>query len=155
MNKKYLVATAFFLIFSAYHFCFNVLTSKPDVNPRSSFSHISNIVQGVDVGLNAEQLANIYGIDYTPPMENEVVQEEATVIYLDQTLVVVKAVSRLGSDYFVVVDYQQQGEMVRKKLMVGDQLLSYRLVGIDKSALHFEDQTKKTLTFSIFKKSEQ
>lgn len=155
MNKKYLLATILSLVFSAYHFYFNVMASKPDVNPRFGFSHISDIVQGTDVGLNTEQLANVYGIDYTPSLKNEEAQEEAMVIYLDQTQVVVKAVSRLGSDYFVVVDYQQQGETVRKKLMVGDQLLSYHLVGINNNALHFEDEEKKSLSFSIFKKSKQ
>ena len=107
--------------------------------------------------LSVEQLAAIYGIEYSPRLVDEgaSVEIKPMIIFLNETQVTVKVVSRLGDDYFVVVDYLQQGEPVRQKMAIGDLLLSYRLIGIDNNSLHFEDKDKRTLSFSIFKKSEQ
>lgn len=140
----------------SYHFTTNVLVETHQSKQRNMYDYFEPEGNTDSVDITVEQLAAIYGIDYVPPKDTEnIIEENPIIIYLDQTQVIVKAVSRLGEKYFVVVDYLQQGETVRKKLVVGDQLLSYRLIGIDKSALHFEDQTKKSLIFSIFKKSKQ
>lgn len=144
------------VIFCSFHFVTSVLIKNPEAKQRNIYSRIEQQKENSDAIISVKQLAAIYGIEYQPVIiADDIVENEPLIIYLDQTKVIVKAVSRLGDKYFVVVDYQQQGETVRKKLIIGDQLLSYKLVGINKSALHFEDQSKKSLSFSIFKKSEQ
>lgn len=157
MNKKYTSVVLLTTLLCLYHFFQAVWVEEPEVRSRDSFKTPSSDELILSPTLSVEQLAAIYGIEYSPRLVDEAasVEIKPMIIFLNETQVTVKVVSRLGDDYFVVVDYLQQGEPVRQKMAIGDLLLSYRLIGIDNNSLHFEDKDKRTLSFSIFKKSEQ
>lgn len=157
MNNKYLMCAALVLLVCVFHY-FNSVAID-DIEQRSSSLLVQDFgdVISETPSLTAEALAEIYGLEYVVEVDEEELQDEpeATIIYLDETQVAVKAISRIGDSYFVVVDYQQQGESVRKKLTLGDQLLGYNLVSINNYILNFEGKDEKSLSFRIFKKSQQ
>lgn len=160
MIRKIAVAVLFLVIILSLHFISFVMPLNNESTKHLNDQEVVTFNIEELPKLKPEVLSSIYGIEYTPKIEVEdVVVEENNddkdmVIYLDQTAVTVKAIFRLDDEFFVVIDFEQDGESVRKKLQVGEEVLGYKLTGVDVGKLYFSSvEQMKKLQFNIFKRS--